>query len=304
MLLQGNCVKEITASGGGTLVAPAGQSLLIRNIYCEPSSNDSYLTCQVDRVTVAFWRLKGLTGNHLSFIEGAGLILNMTEFLAAKGINISIPIAEGQTFTVSRYAETGKVLLVFDRYDAGDIHADMPNGSDAKEYIFMQYMDIVTGVSASGDALFDTSLSPAEFPDFPCGKAVPANYRITLLGLVGTPWQAGESGPKGYYTTHIKLIREREVLFDEDRNGIPFYSYYTASPSLLYEAAFTLIGSGMHNIGSGMKGTGEPLIFSPTLVFDAGVELNIYAVMVLFGTTPTWSSGKADLAAILKVEKI
>ena len=304
MLKQGNCVKTITASGGGDLEAPAGQSLLVKAIYCVPSSNDTYLTLQVDRVTVGYYRLKGLTGNHLNYIEGAGLIFNMMEYLESKAINVQIPIAEGQTFTVSRYAETGRVIISFERYDAGDMRADMPNGSEGKEYTFLQYMDIVTGVSASGDAIFDKALSPAEFPDFPCGKSVPANHRITLLGLVGTPWQQGDSGPKGFYTSYIKLIREREVLFDEDRNGIPFQSYYTASPSDLYEAAYTLIGSGMHHIGSGMKGAGEPLIFNPSLVFEAGVELGIYAVMVAFGTTPTWVSGLADLAAILKVEKI
>ena len=304
MLRQGNCVKVITASGGGDLEAPAGQSLLIKSIYCIPSSNDTYLTLQVDRVTVGYYRLKGLTGNHLGYIKGAGLILNMMEFLTGKGVNIQIPIAEGQTFTVSRYAETGRVIIVFERYDAGDMSAVMPNGSESKEYTFMQYMDIVTGVSASGDAIFDTALSPSEFPDFPCGKVVPANHRITLLGLVGTPWQQGESGPKGYYTTNIKLIREREVLFDEDRNGIPFQAYYTASPSDLYEAAYSLIGSGMHEIGSGMKGAGEALILNPALVFEAGVELGIYAVMTMFGSAPTWQSGLADFAAILKVEKI
>lgn len=304
MLIQGNCVKLIEASGGGNIEAPAGQSLLIKGIYCTPSSSDTYLTLQTDRVTVGYYRLKGLSGNHLNHIEGAGLILNMMEFLTAKGINVSLPVAEGQTFTVSRYAESGYVVLVFDRYDAGDMRNDMPNGSQAKEYVFMQYMDIVTGVSTSGDAIFDTSLSPAEFPDFPCGKSVPANYRITLLGLVGTPWQQGETGPKGFYTTHIKLIREREVLFDEDRDGIPFLSFYQDSPSNLFEAKFTLIGSGMHAIGSGMKGAGEPLIFDPPLVFEAGVELGIYGVMVMFGSAPTWSSGLADLAAILKVEKV
>ena len=72
----------------------------------------------------------------------------------------------------------------------------------------------------------------------------------------------------------------------------------------LYEAAYSLIGSGMHNIGWGNEGTGEPLIFDPPLVFESGVELGVYGVMVAFGTTPTWGSGHADLAAILKIEKV
>ncbi|GAI84099.1 unnamed protein product, partial [marine sediment metagenome] len=52
MLIQGNCVKLLEAAYGGDLEAPAGQSILIRNIYCKPSDLDTYLTLQTDRVTV------------------------------------------------------------------------------------------------------------------------------------------------------------------------------------------------------------------------------------------------------------
>jgi len=308
MLIQGNCLKVLTgkydAVISDSIEAPAGQSLLIKGIYCQPSSNDTYLTLQTDRVTVGFWRLKGQSGNHLSHIRTAVIESNVMEFLAAKGINVSIPVAEGQVFTVSRYAEAGRVVLVFDRFDAGDIRADMPNGSDAKEYTFMQYMNIVMGRTDSGNALFDASLSPAEFPDFPCGKVVPANHRITMLGLVGCPWRDGQSGGIGLYTTHIKLIREREVLFDEDRNGIPFDAYLHTGSTALYAAGFSLIGAGRRMGQSGHSGTGDPLIFDPPLVFEAGVELNVYAVMVAYGDTPVWTADLADLAAILKVEKV
>lgn len=304
MLIQANCIKQITASGGGTLEAPSGQSLLIKAVYCKPSSNDDYLTLQTDRVTVGFYRLGGLTGNHLGHIEGGGLIFNMFEFLTDKGVSVMIPIAEGQTFTVSRYAEAGKVVIVFDRYSAGDMRADMPNGSAAKEYTFMQYMEITTGRTSTGDALIDTSLSPGEFPDFPCGKSVPANHRITLLGLVGTPFYAGQSGPKGFYTNFVKLVREREVLLDEDRNGIPFLAFYKSGTSDIWEAEFSLIGSGMHAPMAGMKGAGLPLLFDPPLVFEAGTELNIFINVTAVGSTPTWETGVVDLAAILKVEKI
>ncbi len=304
MLRQGNCVKEITASGGGTLEAPAGQSLLIKAIYVKPSTNDAYLTLQTDRVTVGYYRLGGFTGNHLGYIHGADFKLNLMEFLTSKGVNVHLPIAEGQVFTVSRYAETGHVVIVFDRYDAGDIRADMPNGSDATEYSFVQYMDVVSGLSASGDALVDTSRSPAEFPDFPCGKNVPANHRITMLGLIGSPACMGQSSVKGWYTTHVKLIREREVLFDEDRNGLTFLSYYTSGSTAMYEAAISLIGACMHSSAFGLSGEGDPLIFDPPLIFEAGTELGVYVKTVMFGSTPTWAANMIDLAAILKVEKV
>lgn len=306
MLIQGNCVKELTGKYDtvidDSIEAPAGQSLLIKGIYCRPSSNDTYLTLQTDRVTVGVWRVKGKSGNHLTHIRAASIKANVMEFLAAKGINVSIPVAEGQTFTVSRAAEAGRVVLVFDRFDAGDISPEMPNGSAAKEYVFMQYMNIGTGRNTSGDALFDTALSPAEFPDFPCGKVVPANHRITMLGLVGCPWNDSlDVGSAVIYTTHIKLIREREVLFDEDRQGILFDCYWHTRQSNVYGAGFSLIGAGMAETGLG--GTGDPLLFDPPLVFEAGVELNVYAVVVA-ANNPTWTDDLADLAAILKVEKV
>ena len=52
MLLQSNMVKRITASGGGDLEAKTGESLRIKRIECIPSTNDTYLTLNVDRVTV------------------------------------------------------------------------------------------------------------------------------------------------------------------------------------------------------------------------------------------------------------
>ncbi|GAI89504.1 unnamed protein product, partial [marine sediment metagenome] len=43
----------------------------------------------------------------------------------------------------------------------------MPNGSAAKEFTFVQYAKVGTPPTATGDALIDSALSPAEFPDFP-----------------------------------------------------------------------------------------------------------------------------------------
>ncbi|KKK95973.1 hypothetical protein LCGC14_2667430 [marine sediment metagenome] len=68
MLLQANMVKRITASGGGDLEAKAGESLRVKRIECIPSSNDTYVTVRVDRVTTAYYRVKGKSGNHLAQI--------------------------------------------------------------------------------------------------------------------------------------------------------------------------------------------------------------------------------------------
>ncbi|GAG90949.1 unnamed protein product [marine sediment metagenome] len=73
--------------------------------------------------------------------------------------------------------------------------------------------------------------------------------------------------------------------------------------SNIYGAAFSLIGAGMRMGQSGYGGTGDPLLFDPPLVFESGVELNVYAVVGI-ANAPAWIANLADLAAILKVEKV
>lgn len=302
MLIQSNMVKRITASGGGDLEAKTGESLLVKRIECIPSSNDTYLTVRVDRVTVAFYRVKGKSGNHLSTMLTAYLKRNLMEYLASKGINITIPVEEGQTLNISRYAEAGNVIIVYDRFTAGDIIASQPNGSSGKQYTFLQYAKIGTAPTASGDHKIDTALSPSEFINFPCGENVPAKHRVDVLGIVGCPFNLGEAGPAGYATSFFKLIKNREVLFDPDRNGIPFDAQDATATALAYAANFSLIGPQTEVLlNTNAIANGEPLMFDPPLRFNSGEELNAYLTLVKTGS-PTWVDNTDDQAFILRVE--
>jgi len=300
MLKQGNCVKRIIGSGGGNLKADSGESFLIRRIYCVASTNDTYLVLRVDRKTVGVYRVQGRYGNHLGYIKEDYLPVNLMTFLESKGINISIPIAEGQEFNISRVAEGGEVIVVYDMYDAGDIRADMPNGSASKEFTFIQYMDASTYPSVTGDTLLDLSLSPAEFPDFPCGAVVPARHKIDILGLCGTPVCSKVYQGDYIGSTFVKLIKDRETLFDEDRDGILFRS---GAPSMSgaasYKCEISLIGNGAEwGLNTNFDTYGEPLLFEPKLSFVAGEELLAYMSFYSDGTHQL-ETASIDLAAIL-----
>ena len=307
MLLQSNMVKRITASGGGDLEAKTGESLRIKRIECVPSASDTYLTLRVDRVTVGFYRVKGKSGNQLGTLHDFYLKGNLMEFLANKGINVTIPIAEGQTFTVSRYAQTGNVMIIYDRFSAGDVKETDVNGSAARLYTFIQYAKLGTAPTVSGDFLIDTSITPAEFPDFPCSRVVPALHTIELLGIVGSPvWNSTGVGAR-FLTKFLKLVRNREVLFDTDRLGIPFEGVGANQVGNVYKAAFSLIGSGAETLMIDEAFTesttpGEPLMFEPPLVFAAGEELNAYLSVLKVGTT-AWTDDVDDVAFILRVRR-
>jgi len=303
MLLQANMVKHLLSSGGGSLEAKTHESLRVKRIECIPSTNDTYLTIRVDRVTVAFYRVKGKSGNHLSTILTGYLKRNLMEFLADAGLNVTIPVAEGQTLNIERYAETGNIMVIYDRYSAGDVKASDQNGTESNVYTFMQYAKVGIAPTASGDAHIDTSLSPSEFPDFPCGKVVPARHTIDIMGIAGCPFNDAAAGPIGFATAYMKFVRDREVLFDSDRNGIPFDAQDAAAVALSYGCNFSLIGSGTEILlDTNIITPGMPLMFSPPLRFEAGQELNVYLNVVKTGAG-VWTDGVDDQAFICQVRR-
>jgi len=301
MLRQAGCIKEVRGAATGSLEAPTGRSYLIKRIYVTGPSAAGYLTGYVDRKTVTYYRVAGLSGGHLEIPKLGYINKNLMAFLANQGVNVTIPIEEGQTFTYNMGAVTGNVVIVYDSYDADDIKATMPNGAAAKKYTFIQYMNASTYPSASGDVELDTSLSPAEFPDFPCGKVVPPKHTVKLIALVGNPVGEGTDADNNILSTYCKLVKDRETLFDEDRNGLPFRCAdidtdgveYHSECSLIHPCVPVLLDS--QDIASG-----DPLVFDPVLQFRAGEELLIYMTFALTGTQ-TLASGSIDFAAVLEV---
>ena len=303
-LKRANMMKRITASGGGSLTAAAGESFRVRRIECVPSASDTYLTLSVDRVTVGFYRVKGKSGNHLGTNHGAYLKANIMEFLAKRGINVAIPVAEGQTFNVSRFAEAGNVIVVYDLYEAGDVKPNEPNGTECREFTFIQYAEIGATPSAAGDFKVDTSLTPSEFPDFPCGAVVPAQHQIELLGIAGSPFVDAAAGPASYASTFLKLLRDREVLFDVDRLGLPFDGQNAAAVAPAYVGNFSLIGPGTEVlVNTNVITPGEPFMLETPLVFTAGQELNVSLSLVKTGAG-NWTGHVDDEAFILRVRRV
>ena len=277
MLRQANCIKRTASGSKVSLYADAGECFLIKNVIFGHTDTSGYPVFRVDRKTVGCYRGGAPGVSHLGHADDTYIVTNLMEWLTSKGVNVTIPIAEGQTFTVERTGDTGDVTIIYDTYDAGDIRAEMENGSDAKEYNFVQYMTAAAALDEDGDHELSVSLSPAEFPDFPCGKVVDARHAIDVLGIAGQP--VSEKGATSGYTTsqYIKFIKDREILFDEDRDGIPFMSPNSASTTAEYITDESLIGDCVA-VGADLSNPshGLPLLFDPPLHFESGEELLVY----------------------------
>ncbi|GAH61994.1 unnamed protein product, partial [marine sediment metagenome] len=232
----------------------------------------------------------------------SGFHLNPTllGYLGEKGIFKGFPVAEGQTFTIEGMLRGDSItMIVYEIYDPEDISAEQENGSRSKEYLFLNYGNTGANIVKPGDDLYDNPVSPAEFPDFPFGKVVPAKYEIDIIGICGSPRCPGENDDATYiFTKFIKFVKEREVLFDEDRRGILFMHPSTKVDSKIDQTAegFTLIG----NLSA--YDNNPPLMFPTPLTFLPGDELNIY--LTTEGGITAWPIIEPSEQEITLIEKV
>ena len=279
------------------ITAKSGESLLIKDVYVyNPAEN--YATLRVEKTTVGYFRVNGTLGNHLGFYPSDSTKKTILGYLAEKGIFKGFPVAEGETFTIDGVAQTGAIqTIVYEKYDAGDITSEMENGSKADSYIFINY-----GRPSSvddGDNLYDTTVCPAEFPDFPFGAVVPSGHDMILYGLLFSDiGKTSASASNKQITKYLKFIKDREVLFDEARKGITCIGSAPASDG-------TTIGGGQSLVGNYSDvDRREPFMFPAERVYHAGDELNVYITTDVTAGSANLSTSEVELGMIFKVTKV
>ena len=102
-------------------------------------------------------------------------------------------------------------------------------------------------------------------------------------------------------TSYLKLIRERTVLFDEDKNGIFHKGIKGVTDGIAQ------IARGLSLLGNFTDVDGKyPLFFDPVLTFLAGEELSMYVTCVAGASQSASDLLVADLeiGLIERVRKI
>jgi len=291
-------VKTSLATGSDEaveLTARSGESLLIKDVIVD-GSNDEYCVLEVDKTTVGFFRIDAHPlGSHLAlprartqgmdYLRGvkAGGSITLISYMINKGWMRGYPVAEGQTFRVKPFTSGKKlnnVVIIYEKYDAGDIKATDLNGSEAKEYIFVNYGRPSENLTASKDYAVDTCVTTEEFPDFPFSEAVPSKTTIEILAILGSEAIKYTDSNNYVGTKFLKLFKGRTCLFDNDKQGLLFYQHN-----------FSGIGAGTH-IGRGFSLIGnystydrrEPFVPPSPLVFSAGAEVGVYITAYAIGS--------------------
>lgn len=224
------------------------------------------------------------------------------KYLFEKGIFKGFPIAEGETFTIELITgATAWKVVEYDIYDAADITNLMENGSKANSFMYLNYGDCGASIQAVADNILDESNNPAEYPNFPFGDIVPSGQKIEIFGILASDVAPLLNGGGIYsYTQYLKLIKGREVLFDEDHNGLLFCAQFISSI-----ANSNMIAEGFAVGGNYTQcDRGQPLMFDPPLVFNQGEELSVSWHIVYAGAGRAITQELHEVAFIMRISPI
>lgn len=269
-LKEALAVKQVVGNTLLELTADAGESLLVTGIYIDTPAA-SYVTLQTDKTSVGYFRVGGTQGNHLFFPDTTYHVPNLLDLLRERNLFAGYPVPEGSTFRMTGVKQaTSFQAVTYSIFDAGDIKADDVNGPEAKLYQYAAY-GRADSVLADGDEALNTPQTPAEFPDFPYGEVAPQGKQVTLHVLAMSDiGYATATAANIQNTSYLKLIKEREVLFDEDRNGLLLSGTVRVADG-------TDVGTGVSVLGNRSDADlSDPLILGDPLVFHGGEELNAY----------------------------
>jgi len=278
-----------------TIIAGAGESLIVRDVHV---AGGEYTTFFIDASTQGYFRTSTIgLGNHLAFIKKSERRKTIIGFLTDKGIFKGYPIQSGSKFTVKNAVPT-RTCIVYDIYDAGDVHNTMENGKDSKELTFLMYGQPAASVNTSTDTQITKKNNPSEFCDFPFRGGVATKRKIDLYGVLYSSRGADDGTAANFiHTKFLKLMKGRNVLFDSMRRGLVAQGK-TVQTNGAFEAE-NGYDVGGENTDLYQK---DALIFDQPIRFANGEELDTYWTTEVSPTLPpgTFQASELEIAYILK----
>ena len=220
-------------------------------------------------------------------------------YLGRMGIFKGYPVAEGETFTIQLCTgETAVKVVEYEIHDAGDITNEMENGTNAKSYLFINYGDTGAVLQAVAETVLAQTNNPTEYPAFPFGGIVPAGQKMELFGILASDVApAANVTGTATYTDYLKFMKGREVLFDEDHNGLLYMARFLDPPG-----AVNMIGEG-YAVGGNFTQCDikQPHMFDPPEMFNEGEELRISWHVIFEGAGSPISQALQEVGLILRI---
>lgn len=290
-----NLVAVATGTTALELKAEANESILVKAVrYYFTANGSENFSLTVDRRKVNEYVCP--SGWFVGASDPSGANGSMVNHLMKRGLLRPIPVASGQTFNATAAGSGNAVEVVYDLYDNNDIKATDFNGSDSPDYQLFQVISNADAVTAAGDVELNQSDLDSQFPAFPGGKVVPANRRVEVFGLFGSPVTRGDGTNNEYYTTRLKIMRDREDILDQDLGGLLFESDSThVSNAVSYTCNLSPLAITGNILGPSLY------MFDTPLEFTAGTEVNVFATVAAGAGGVNVVAGDIKLGLLMNV---
>lgn len=301
--LMHKLVSLSSASSATLLTVPTALGYKVKGIHVlDPPAGSAgspvFMTLKVQRTTIGFWRIDSTYGNHLGYKDRAARNDSLFTYLVQQGIFPPIPLVQGESLIAEfSSAFSGKILLVYEVYDAGDVQSTAPLGSQATELYYILYGTNDSAITSTGYYELTKVFNPVEFPKFPFGEKVPANTVIEIIGCLAQDVGRYVSSSVYANTTRLRFVRGLTELFDEDKLGFIFQGSYSTTAGYYYGTGVSFFFSAREDKNM------PPRLFSPTLVFQPGEELKIYVGVSCTGSDGGLAGGTIDVPLIMHVRR-
>ena len=204
--------------------APENESYLVKAIGVSGLSSECWMEVVAERTSVGYFPLYFAGMEPLKFWGAESTKRNLLMELAKLGFPITYPIPARRKLTLKFSATVPKLLILYDRYEEGDVKREDINGDMSDTLRWINWLTNEDAISSSGDVQLDDMFNPPEHPNFPL-EVCPAEAEIDLKAVMAlalaTSKGDGSSSLGTSYTKFLKLVKERKVLFDVYRNGLP-----------------------------------------------------------------------------------
>lgn len=258
-----------------------GESILVKDIIVHKFGTAcDLLKIYVDSVQVGEIYIGTIHGNPLigtSNLYGKQTLLN---YLYNKGLWRGIPVEEGQTLQVTAYNGSGVYIsVIYEVHDAGDLSSTNPNGSEASERDLITYGRV--GSVSSGECLYNSATYGVIVGGFPFTDKVPPAYEVHVKGVLFQDiMKISGTGANKSKSMYLKFIKEREVLYNNQLAGLPYFGDTTKTSDGTYNGTGLSVGGVYTDLNSK-----EPYILPEPIVNVEGQKLEIYlGVQVISGT--------------------
>jgi len=221
------------------------------------------------------------------------------QYLAEKEMFTGYPVASGQKFIIDLITGATAVKIIeYDIYEEDDITSEMENGSKSDSMTYISYGDFGASIQAQIDPVLGESNNTPEFPDFPFGGDVPADKKIEILGILASDVSpAANVTGTCTQTEYLKMMRGQDFLFDEDHNGLLYYSPFPDSIG-----NEDMIAEGYSVAGNFTQcDRREPLMFEPPLIFSEGEKLTVMWHTIIGGAGAAITQALHEVGFILKI---